>query len=350
MGVVRKIGAHEFLVNPNEPCGIYLEESLVDELNVSGATLTKKQLLKLLASGDDYFPLTTRWELLDRCNFSCPFCYIVGHSFNKIVRFSEIKAHVSELIDDGLLFCTLTGGEATIHPDFETIYRFLKENGVVVEVFTNGHSIDDRIIETFKEYPPQVVEVSLYTTSDRRFRDIYGSPSSHPASQVLTNVLKLQRSGIKVMCKTFLNTITVEDIGEIKNWCKRHEIEHYSSSDFTKAYDGTELSQYAVQTDNGINHVANAVCLPCITKNCGSAINSSFCINPCPSIVLQDCLYDIRQIGVKESLSRMKAFMRRFQDAEIHNHKNGAPGCASCMAYANPVRGKDGQILYFAQP
>ena len=130
MEVIRKIGRHEVLVESSEPCGIYLEESAIAHGRGNDAVvLGKREILGILANGDDYLPLTLRWELLDRCNFACPFCYIAGHSFEKIVRFSEMKSHLAELIAEGLLFCTLTGGEVTIHPDFGAIYQFLRSMG-----------------------------------------------------------------------------------------------------------------------------------------------------------------------------------------------------------------------------
>ncbi len=352
MEIIRKIGRFEVLVESSEPCGIYFEESALEPASGDAAvTLGKSEMLGILASGDDYLPLTCRWELLDRCNFSCPFCYIVGHSFKKLIRFSEIRNHLTELIDEGLLFCTLTGGEVTIHPDFKAIYQFLKENGVVVEIFTNGYAIDDGLIELFRSHPPIAVEVSLYSLENERLVKTYGVRDSQGASKVLENVLRLKRAGINVTGKTFLNTVTRPDIEAIVLWCKNNEIEHYSSSEVTQGYDGADLGSYAVKKDKlQTKEPKAAVCLPCKTKNYGSAINAAFSIYPCPSIMLSDCTYDMRQIGVMESLRRMKAFMRRFQDTEIVGNGCGTSGCASCMAYAKPVRNEAGELLHFAQP
>jgi MoaA/NifB/PqqE/SkfB family radical SAM enzyme len=354
MEIIRKIGRHEVLVESSESCGIYFEESAVTPAPGDDAVaLGKSEILGILANGDDYLPLTLHWELLDRCNFSCPFCYIVGHSFKKLVRLSEIKSHLAELIGEGLLFCTLTGGEATIHPDFRAIYRFLKEHGVMVEVFTNGYAIDDGLIELFRSHPPTAVEVSLYSVDNERLRGIYGVRDAKGASKVLDNVLRLKRAGVHVGCKTFLNTITSSDIEAVVPWCEDNDIEHYSSSEITRAYDGADLRGYAVKTSDVkasfLKEPKKAVCLPCKTKNYGSAINASFSIYPCPSIQLSDCTFDLRQLGVAESLRRMKAFMRRFQDTEIQGGECGASGCASCMAYAKAVRDEAGELLHFAQ-
>lgn len=352
MEIIRKIGRYEVLVESGEPCGIYFEESALAPTSEDGdVTLGKSEMLGILANGDDYLPLTCRWELLDRCNFACPFCYIVGHSFKKLVRFSEIRSHLAELIEEGLLFCTLTGGEVTIHPDFRVIYQFLKEHGVVVEVFTNGYAIDDGLIELFRSQPPIAVEVSLYSVDNERLREILGVRDDQGASRVLENVLRLKRAGVNVTCKTFLNTVTSADIKAVTLWCKDNDIEHYSSSEITQAYDGADLGGYAVQNVHvQAREPKKAVCLPCKTKNYGSAINAAFSIYPCPSIMLSDCTFDLRMLGVAESLRRMKAFIRHFQDTEIRGGGCGTFGCASRMAYAMPVRNEAGELLHFAQP
>lgn len=352
MEVLRTIGRHELLVETCEPCGISLEEELAAQIGaVEASIIGKQKLLRTLAAGDDYYPLTTHWELWDRCNLACPFCYIVGHSANRVVRFDEIHHQLSDLIDAGLLFCTLTGGESILHPDFIAIYRFLKERGVIVEVFSNGINFGDDILALFAELPPVAVEISIYSLDNGRMRDVFGSRTSDAASAVQTNVRRLRAAGVKVVCKSFVNTLTIDEVSRVERWCLDNAVEYYSSAEISQAYDGADLRGFsAAPGQPKPSNVRAAICLPCGTKNYGSAITSAFGLYPCPSIRLPDCVFSMRELGVAESIRRMKAFMRRFQDEAIHGACGGASGCANCMAYAKPVRDVDGQIVHFAQP
>jgi MoaA/NifB/PqqE/SkfB family radical SAM enzyme len=357
MEVLRTIGRHEILVNVSASAEISLEEATLLGIASKDAvgSQSKREILQALSTGDEYFPLSLHWELLDRCNLSCPFCYIVGHSSNPVLRFPQIQPHIADLIEEGLLFCTLTGGEVTIHPDFSEIYTFLKANGVLVEVFTNGYKLDDNLVELFLRYPPYAVEVSLYTMDDAKIRSAYGANNDNVATTVLRNVLRLKNEGVNVVGKTFLNALTDADIGGIQAWCQDNGIEHYSSSDFTPAYDGVDISGFRLAS--GIVPIRGAplrshnrnVCFPCGTKNYGCALTPSFEIFPCSSIRHRDCYFDLRQLGVRESLLRMKTFMRKFQDTEIVGACGGTVGCKTCIAFATPSRNASGDIVFFAQ-
>lgn len=356
MDIVRQIGRHEVLVDVNESCGVSLEETTLREIasDEDTTTVSKKEILRALSSGDEYYPLSLHWELLDKCNFSCPFCYIVGHSFKRLIRFADIRSHLAELVDEGLLFCILTGGEATVHPDFQEIYRFLKERGVIVEVFTNGFKIDDDVIELFQNYRPYVVEVSLYSMSNEKMREIYGASGDHAAEAVLNNVLRMKRLGLPVVCKTFLNTLTVDELDPMVRWCEDHGIEHYSSSDLTLAYDSADISEFKVNGKEPrkltiLKEGQKNVCFPCGTKNYGCAITPAFEIFPCSSIKHRECFFDLRQLGVRESLHQMKAFMRRFENTEITGSCTmDGKVCKTCIAFARPVRDEAGNLLSFA--
>lgn len=109
MIIEREINGIGIAVDSSKPNEIFFESSFVLEHPEVQRNLTTIEICNIL-SGSTYTPLLLTWELLDKCSFKCPFCYIVGHSNNKITRFKNSKKHIAELIDLGLLYCTLTGG------------------------------------------------------------------------------------------------------------------------------------------------------------------------------------------------------------------------------------------------
>jgi hypothetical protein len=81
MEVIRRIGDMELLIETSEAHSISFPEGSLPETTYDAEgqpNLSRRQVLQLLSNGDSYRPLSLTWELLDRCNLSCPFCYIVG--------------------------------------------------------------------------------------------------------------------------------------------------------------------------------------------------------------------------------------------------------------------------------
>lgn len=83
------------------------------------------------------------------CNFDCEFCYNKGLLKEKELNFE--KDILPKLIDrkDFINHIIISGGECTIHEDFEKIVNTLYENGFKIGIHTNGYSpeILERVID-----------------------------------------------------------------------------------------------------------------------------------------------------------------------------------------------------------
>ena len=158
MIVKRKIAGLNFAIDVNTSSNVYLDKRIAYKVH-NGAL---DQILDAIYDfNKSYIPLCMTWEITNKCNFNCPFCYINTPNIPKIhlKRFKDIKSDIDYLIEKGLLVCYLTGGEALSHPDFIQIYKYLKTNGVLVAVLTNLSLLNDKIIKLFKEYPPYKISV-----------------------------------------------------------------------------------------------------------------------------------------------------------------------------------------------
>ena len=92
--------------------------------------------------------------LTNRCNLSCPHCYMFsGHENENELTTAEIL----NLINDYVKIAaghriTISGGEPSIHPDFELIVKTAAESGLEVNVLTNGSLMSKKRIETLSKY------------------------------------------------------------------------------------------------------------------------------------------------------------------------------------------------------
>ena len=240
----RNINNVKILIDEKEANSIYFSNSFAGKLiddsisTILDAIYNQKRIM---------VPLTVLFEITNKCNFKCPFCYIVNNKEkSEIKRFDEIKIILDNMINKGLLFCTLTGGECLLHPDFVKIYLYLKNHGVLVSILSNGSFINKEIIKLFKEYKPYKIEISLYGDNDYTFFNNTKQCKIN-LDIIFNNILKLKENGINVICKTPLNSVTENSFFIMKKWCENNSIPYYYSSELFDTYDGRDNSIYAIK-------------------------------------------------------------------------------------------------------
>jgi radical SAM protein with 4Fe4S-binding SPASM domain len=126
----------------------------------------------------DRTPVSASIELTYRCNLHCGHCYCPPGERSRELNGDEIRGVIDRLAELGTLFLLMTGGDPLLRKDFAALYRHAKELGMLVTVFTNGTLIDDRIAELWEEFPPYLVEISLYGLT----RDVYEKVVAVPGS------------------------------------------------------------------------------------------------------------------------------------------------------------------------
>ena len=74
------------------------------------------------------------------CNFDCEFCYNRGLLKEKEMDFE--KEILPKLLDrkEFIDHVIISGGECTVHPDFERIVNILYDNGFKIGIHTNGYT------------------------------------------------------------------------------------------------------------------------------------------------------------------------------------------------------------------
>lgn len=128
------------------------------------------------------------FELTPLCNLDCKMCYV--HLQDSSLKEMLLPGNqwiflMKEAIEHGMTRAILSGGEAMTHPDFLDIYMFLINNGVEVQVKTNGILLDGERLEVFKKYPPIMIDVSLYGCDSESYLAVTGVDASE---RVVSNI------------------------------------------------------------------------------------------------------------------------------------------------------------------
>lgn len=166
-------------------------------------------------------PLIATIEIISQCNFRCVHCYIENKCRKDILTFEEIEDFGNQIIRMGCLYVVLTGGEVLLHPDFERIYLFFIQKGVCVSVFTNGSLINDKIINLFTQYPPRVVEITMYGFNQDTYKLV---TKKNLFENVKKNVLSLKNNGINVLLKMFVINENYKDFQSVYQFAIENKI------------------------------------------------------------------------------------------------------------------------------
>ena len=136
-------------------------------------------------------PYSVLFELTARCNMNCVHCYLQNVHDTKELSYDKIIEIIDILYEKGIVFLTFTGGEILLRKDFVDIYLYAKKKGFLVELFTNGYLFDDKIIDALAEYPPLLVDISLYGASENTYRKVTGLQNAF--ARVIQNCKKLKK-------------------------------------------------------------------------------------------------------------------------------------------------------------
>ena len=159
-------------------------------------------------------PLTCQFELTYRCNHLCTFCYN-SPSGDRELTTPQIFEALRKISEFGLLYVTLTGGEALCHRDFFKIAKEVRRLGMALRIYSNGYLMADRaVVKKIKELNPVEVEISIHGSR----------PESHEAltrikgsfQRTVQAVENLTAAGIKINLKTPITRLNQNELFEIR--------------------------------------------------------------------------------------------------------------------------------------
>jgi MoaA/NifB/PqqE/SkfB family radical SAM enzyme len=124
------------------------------------------------------------FELTAFCTLKCPMCYVridkerADALGGKLVSGDQWIDLARQFRDQGGIFLLITGGEAMLHPEFPRIYSEITKMGLLVSLFTNGTTVDDKMLELLKKRPPAMLGITIYGASEDTYKKFGGRDGS----------------------------------------------------------------------------------------------------------------------------------------------------------------------------
>ena len=223
-------------------------------------------------------PLQGQIEITNICNFKCVHCYVTNSKNQKpcFLPYDVIQSVIDESCEMGCKIITITGGECTLHPDFEKIYTYIWKKGIKVNIFTNASLLTEATVSLFKKYMPNCVEVSLYGASESVYEEVTKSCSY---ADVINGIKLLQENGINVQIKIIVLKQNQYELEEMKRLACR-----YTSNPIRVSYDLMPSYDFSLDVLNNHSNAVSSASVKSSPRTNQRAFNchagsSFFCIN-----------------------------------------------------------------------
>ena len=153
------------------------------------------------------------FELTPLCNFDCKMCYVhltKGQMEReaKLLTTQQWIDIMGQAVDAGLMHADLTGGECLSYPGFREVYLYLRSRGVEVSVLTNGQLITEEMADFFAQYPPSVVQITVYGSNEDAYEAVTGRRAF---ADVKAAIERLKKREIRLFLPVTPNRYMQED-------------------------------------------------------------------------------------------------------------------------------------------
>ena len=182
----------------------------------SDATSLEKALF--LKASNAERPIYGNLELLPLCNMNCDMCFVrlspeEMKQQGRLRTLEEWKQVVLEIAQEGVLFLQLTGGEPLLYPDFKELYSFIRSQGIIVTINTNGTLIDEDWADFFAQFPPRRINITLYGKDNETYERLCHLP--HGFDKAIRGIKLLRERKVDVKLNGSLAKENFKDTDEL---------------------------------------------------------------------------------------------------------------------------------------
>lgn len=179
-------------------------------------------------------------RITSKCNFNCQHCYAAEWFKNPCeLDFDTVLSAIAQAQELGCKKVTFTGGEPLVSTVTLPAAKFCLENGLRVEIETNGVLID-KAIEKAKDFVSKI-EFAVSYEGDK-MRD------SKYTARVLRNIEDLKTLGCDLKLQTVLTPLNRDEVDTICSFSKGLEIKHRIFLAHSPNGNGKNVPLFSIET------------------------------------------------------------------------------------------------------
>ena len=174
--------------------------------------------------------LSMEIEFSHRCNFRCQYCY-VGHNGDTPQELSpeEIRGTILQAKALGARKIIVLGGEPMIYPHIMDMLAFIRGEGMVAEMFTNGSNVTPEIARRLYELGVTVV-LKMNSFDERIQNELAGVKVAYRTIQDAFRNLRdagFPKAGHMMAVSTIICAQNLPEIPRMWQWLREQKITPY---------------------------------------------------------------------------------------------------------------------------
>lgn len=143
-------------------------------------------------------PLYGQIELTYRCSYNCIHCYCKNEPKVELEG-CFWKDVIRQIFDLGGIELTFTGGDPLVYQDFLEVYKFARDLGFLVTIFTYGYNFTSELLDFLEVNPPLSIEITLNSLERENYEEITQTKDSF--RKVMDNIYELKRRDLPLVLK-----------------------------------------------------------------------------------------------------------------------------------------------------
>ncbi len=162
-------------------------------------------------------PVFASIDITYRCNGSCPYCFL-GAKYNsrrEEMSFNLVMKTIDILKRMGTLGLCLCGGEPTLHPNFFDIISYATDQGLKVNVVSNGFTINEKYASKLSEYDIGLIQISLDGSKPNIMNSLRGPKAFEKAISAIKLLVDYGVNTVISFCSTKYNIDDFPNVVEL---------------------------------------------------------------------------------------------------------------------------------------
>lgn len=147
-------------------------------------------------------------KITDYCPYGCTFCYQGSTLKGQHADYADVVHMIRDMADVGVFEIAFGGGEPSLHPEFDKILKFCKENNIIANFTTKNRNVF-LMLPKYENLGVGGIAYSVTTPNDVQILLGELAKSGYDMSDYS------KRPGVEIVLHVVLGTVTEKDFVEI---------------------------------------------------------------------------------------------------------------------------------------